>query len=92
VQIAVEYSKLREMCLTVLRREFRLVQFRLLYPNSADFAQSPVSNIFLPNKTGGIEFDDILGSIYSHDNVSLEKSTYIPLLDLCTDMKTAMLV
>jgi len=29
------------MCLTVLRREFRLVQFRLLYPNSADFAQSP---------------------------------------------------
>lgn len=29
------------MCWSVLRREFRLVNFRLLYPNSEDFAQSP---------------------------------------------------
>ena len=28
---------------SILRKEFRLVQFRLLYPNSADFAESPVS-------------------------------------------------
>lgn len=29
------------MCWSVLRREFRLVNFRLLYPNSEDFVQSP---------------------------------------------------
>lgn len=29
------------MCLSVLREEFRLVQFRLQHPNSADFAESP---------------------------------------------------
>lgn len=28
---------------SILRKEFRLVQFRLLHPNSADFAESPVS-------------------------------------------------
>ena len=27
----------------ILRKEFRLVQFRLLHPNAEDFAQSPVS-------------------------------------------------
>ena len=36
----------KEMCWSVLRREFRLVNFRLLYPNSEDFVQSPVSKIF----------------------------------------------
>ncbi|KAL9982957.1 hypothetical protein ACROYT_G005072 [Oculina patagonica] len=29
------------MCWSVLRQEFRLIHFRLQYPNSADFAQSP---------------------------------------------------
>lgn len=29
------------MCWDVLRKEFQLVQFRLLYPNAEDFAQSP---------------------------------------------------
>lgn len=31
------------MCLSVLREEFRLAQFRLQHFNSADFAESPVS-------------------------------------------------
>lgn len=35
----------RDMCCSVLREEFRLVQLRLRYPNAADFAQSPVSFI-----------------------------------------------
>ena len=31
------------MCRSVIRKEFRLVQFGLNYPDAADFAQSPVS-------------------------------------------------
>lgn len=44
-----------KMCLSVLRREFRLVQLGLIYPDAADFVQSPVSFILLYT----CEFDEI---------------------------------
>jgi len=44
LEIGQELSwSFEKMCWDMLREEFRLVQFRLLYPNAKDFAQSPVS-------------------------------------------------